>query len=238
MSEPILELRDVSLYYGKIRAVDRVSLSVPADSIVGVIGPNGAGKSSLLRAISGVQVRVEGEIRFRGARIDSLSPDKIVRLGIAHCPEGSQLFPEMSVKENLLMGAFTRRRRADVQEGLSETFALFPILEERQTQQAGTLSGGERQMLGIARSLMGKPQLLMLDEPSLGLSPAIVNRLAEGIQRIHARGISILLVEQNTQFALKFSSMVHLLEGGRVALSGRPDAIAGDRRVKAAYLGD
>ena len=137
MSEPILELRDVSLYYGKIRAVDRVSLSVPADSIVGVIGPNGAGKSSLLRAISGVQVRVEGEIRFRGTRIDSLSPDKIVRLGIAHCPEGSQLFPEMSVKENLLMGAFTRRSRSDVQEGLTETFALFPILEERQTQQAG-----------------------------------------------------------------------------------------------------
>ena len=238
MSEPILELRDVSLYYGKIRAVDRVSLSVPADSIVGVIGPNGAGKSSLLRAISGVQVRVEGEIRFRGTRIDSLSPDKIVRLGIAHCPEGSQLFPEMSVKENLLMGAFTRRSRSDVQEGLTETFALFPILEERQTQQAGTLSGGERQMLGIARSLMGKPQLLMLDEPSLGLSPAIVNRLAEGIQRIHARGISVLLVEQNTQFALKFSSMVHLLEGGRVALSGRPAAIAGDRQVKAAYLGD
>lgn len=233
----ILELRGLSAYYAAANVIDDVSLSVALGEVTGVIGPNGAGKTSLLRAISGVGVRRDGEIIFQGERIDGLNPDEIVARGLSHCPEGGELFPRMTVKENLVMGRFRRRGRGGLSAALDEMFDLFPVLRTRQKQLAGSLSGGERQMLAIARAMMAKPDLLMLDEPSLGLAPSVVQAVGAMIQTIQAGGSSVLLVEQDVHFALSIATDVYLLENGHVTLAGKREEVVQDDRIQTAYLG-
>jgi len=234
----LLELREVRSSIGKHEVIHGVTLQVDEGELICLLGANGAGKSTLFRTISGIIRPRAGEIIFRGEPIHRMGPDRIVRLGISLCPEGRRLFPRLSVKKNLLMGAYTRYRdREEVKRSFQEVFELFPILEERLEQDAGTMSGGEQQMLAIARALMARPRLLMLDEPSLGLAPLVVKRIMETIQEINRRGVTVLLSEQNAAMALSISHRGYVLENGRIVLEGTSRELMDNEEVKKAYLG-
>lgn len=234
----LLTLTDVELYYDHVYALKGVSLSVNEGETVALIGANGAGKSSILRAITGLRKIRRGEIRYKGERIDSRSSDEIVRLGISMVPEGRRVFPYMSVRDNLLMGAFTRTDKAEVSRSLELVLTRFPRLKERFSQAAGTMSGGEQQMLVIGRALMAKPKLLLLDEPSLGIAPKVVQDIARSIVAINRDDkVSVLLVEQNSRMALRISQRAYALATGKVALSGASADLLNDERVRKLYLG-
>ena len=235
---PLLEVRAVEAGYGPIRALDDVSLDVGPGELVAIIGANGAGKTTLLMAISGVVPLRSGRVVFAGRPIDGLPPHEIVRLGIGHAPEGRRIFPRLSVRENLELGGFARPDRAQVRRDIDEVCGLFPVLGDRLGQLGGTLSGGEQQMLALGRALVGRPRLLLLDEPSLGLAPLVVAKIFEVIAGLAARGIAVVLVEQNARAALRLASRGYVLENGRVTLSGSGRDLAGDRRVRDAYLGE
>jgi branched-chain amino acid transport system ATP-binding protein len=223
--------------YGSIRALQGVSLHVPRGAIVTVLGANGAGKTTTLRAITGLLRADGGTIVYEGNRIDRLPPERIVRAGISMVPERREVFPEMTVRENLVMGAHTRRDRRAVRDDLDRIWSLFPDLRERQTQVAGSLSGGQQQMLAIGRALMARPRLMLLDEPTLGLAPLLVGRIFEVIEEINRTGVTILLVEQNADRALALSTLAYVLETGRVVLNGKSAELAADPRVRLSYLG-
>ena len=236
MAEPLLALDMVSVAYGKRRARDGVSLTVGAGEVVTLLGANGSGKSTTLRAISGLVRPSTGRVVFDGRDITRAAADAIVTAGVGHVPEGREIFPEFTVRENLLVGGHTAPRAA-VAEATERAFALFPVLRERARQLAGTLSGGEQQMLAIARALMIRPRLLLLDEPSLGLSPRLAREIFGVIARLNAEGATILLVEQNARRALALASRAYVLETGRVVVSGPARELAADPRIRAAYLG-
>jgi branched-chain amino acid transport system ATP-binding protein len=233
----MLTLSDVQTFYGDLQALYGVSLSVHEGEIVSVIGNNGAGKTTTLMTISGVYRPRKGEVTFDGRRIDAVKPSEIVELGLGHVPEGRQLFATMTVEENLLMGACSRRARGHRSDSMARVFDLFPRLRERRKQVAGTLSGGEQQMLAIGRGLMGLPRLLMLDEPSLGLSPVLVTAMFEAIREINRAGTTILLVEQNVLRALKLSQRGYILEDGRIVAEGASEGLLRDPQVRTTYLG-
>ncbi len=234
----MLELNDVHCSIGKHAVINGVSLNIREGELVCLLGANGAGKSSLFKTISGLIRANQGSITFEGGAIERKSPDKIVRLGISLCPEGRKLFPKLSVKKNLMMGAFTRyREKQAIAETLREIYELFPILEERNDQDAGTLSGGEQQMLAVGRSLMSKPRLLLLDEPSLGLAPLIVQKIMETIVDINSRGVTILLSEQNASMALAISSRGYVMENGLLVMEGSAGELADNEDVRKAYIG-
>jgi branched-chain amino acid transport system ATP-binding protein len=235
---PLLEVRELDAGYGPIRALDRVSLDVNEGELVALIGANGAGKTTLLMAISGVVPSRGGSIRFAGTPLAATKPHEVMRLGIGHAPEGRRLFPRLTVRENLELGGFTHTDRGYLQRDIDEACGLFPVLGQRMDQFGGTLSGGEQQMLAIARALVGHPRLLLLDEPSLGLAPLVVAKVFEVIAALSARGISVLLVEQNARAALKLASRGYVLETGRITLTGSGAELAADRRVRDAYLGE
>ena len=234
----ILELGDVHTYYGAIHALKGISLQVREGEIVTMIGANGAGKSTTLRSINGLNHPRKGSISFKGEDITQAPPHNIVKMGIAQSPEGRKLFPRMTVVENLEMGAFQRTDRHALAEDMERVFTLFPRLQERRTQKAGTLSGGEQQMCAIGRALMARPKLLMLDEPSLGLAPILVERIFEIVREINAQGTSILLVEQNALIALAVANRGYVLETGRVALHDTAAALRKNEQVRKAYLGE
>lgn len=234
----LLTLTDVELYYDHVYALKGVSLSVREGETVALIGANGAGKSSILRAITGLRKIKSGEIRYKGQRIANLPPDEIVRLGISMVPEGRRVFPYMSVRDNLLMGAFTRTDRAEINSSLELVLTRFPRLKERYSQAAGTMSGGEQQMLVIARALMSRPKLLLLDEPSLGIAPKVVQDIARSIVAINRDDkVSVLLVEQNSRMALRISQRAYALSTGKVVLSGASADLLNDERIQKVYLG-
>ncbi len=234
----LLEFTNVELYYDHVYALKGVSLNLEEGETVALIGANGAGKSSILRAITGLQGISQGEIHYQGRRIDGASPDAIVKLGIAMVPEGRRVFPYMSIKDNLLMGAFSRNDKAGVRASLEMVLERFPRLKERYSQGAGTLSGGEQQMLVIGRALMAKPRLLLLDEPSLGIAPKLVQTIAHSIVAINRdEKVSVLLVEQNSRMALRISHRAYALATGEIALEGESSTLLQDERVKALYLG-
>jgi len=233
----MLSVRELDLYYGDAQALDGVSLEVPQGEIVAIVGANGAGKSSLIRAIAGIEVPRAGEIRFKGEPIQRLASHVICNRGIGQVAEGRQIFPSLTVLENLQMGAMIPRARAQAKRGLEEVFALFPRLQERTSQVAGTLSGGEQQMLAIGRCLMGAPELIMFDEPSLGLAPLVVQEVLHAIHVLNDRGLTILLVEQNVAVSLKMSQRAYVLENGRIVISGQGSELLHDDRVRQAYLG-
>jgi branched-chain amino acid transport system ATP-binding protein len=233
----LLTLTDLDVAYGDLPALHAVSLTVEAGEIVSVVGANGAGKTSLLRTISGLLRARRGTIVFDGRRIDALPPHVVVERGVVQVAEGRKIFPGLTVRENLELGSYTRAARARRGESLERAFAMFPILRDRTGQAAGTLSGGEQQMLAIARALMALPRLLMLDEPSLGLAPRIVKEIFRTIAAINHAGTAVLLVEQNTRQALALSQRGYVLENGRVVLASTGAALLGDAHVKRAYLG-
>ena len=234
----MLEIRSLSASYGAIAALTGVNLSVPEGAVVALLGANGAGKTTLMRAITGdARLKSTGSIRFQGNEMLGSRTEATVRAGIALVPEGRKLFPELSVNENLAMGAYLRRDKAGVAEDLQTVRALFPRLSERGTQLAATLSGGEQQMVAIGRGLMSRPKLLLLDEPSLGLAPVLVEEIIAMIGRIAARGVTILLVEQNARQALTVSTHAHVIEKGRIVASGLAADIASDPKVFNAYFG-
>jgi branched-chain amino acid transport system ATP-binding protein len=235
----ILELNDVNTYYGAIHALKGVSIDVRDGEIVTLIGANGAGKSTTLRSINGLNRPRQGSIRFQNVDITNRPPHEIVKMGIAQSPEGRRLFPRMSVFENLQMGAFQRARNdQDFHSDLERVYTLFPRLAERKTQNAGTLSGGEQQMVAIGRALMARPKLLMLDEPSMGLAPIFVERIFEIVKEINAQGTPILLVEQNALMALEVANRGYVLETGRVALADDAKALRANEQVRKTYLGE
>ena len=235
---PLLEVKNAELYYDHVYALKGVSIEVNEGETVALIGANGAGKSSILRAITGLRKLRSGEVMFEGRRIDGTAPDAIVKQGIDMVPEGRRVFPLMSVKDNLLMGAFTRTDKAGIAQTLESVLTRFPRLKERYTQQAGTLSGGEQQMMVIGRALMAKPKLLLLDEPSLGVAPKLVQDIARSIVAINRdEKVSVLLVEQNSRMALRISKRAYALTTGSVALSGNSADLLNDERVKQLYLG-
>lgn len=233
----MLELKDVIVHYEKAEALRGVSIEVSEKEIVTLIGANGAGKSTVLRTISGIKTPTKGEIWFQGKRIDGLPPVEIVRMGIVHVPEGRLLFSEMTVMENLRMGAYLRKERREIAKSLEEVFVLFPTLKRRQKQMAGSLSGGEQQMLALGRGLMAKPRLLLLDEPSLGLAPLIAEEIMQLLPEINQRGIAVLLVEQNAYGALKLAHRAYVLETGNITMVGEASNLLNDEHVKKAYLG-
>jgi branched-chain amino acid transport system ATP-binding protein len=232
----LLEVEDIHTYYGNIEALKGISLTVQEGEIVTLIGSNGAGKSTTLRSISGLTPPRTGSIRFEGREIGDAAAEDIVSLGICQSPEGRRTFQRMTVRENLELGAYLRRD-ARVEEDLQRVFALFPRLEERERQKAGTMSGGEQQMLAIGRALMGSPRLLLLDEPSMGIAPILVDRIYETIREINAQGSTILLVEQSATHALGVSTRGYVLETGKVALTDSAQALRANPDVQAAYLG-
>ena len=233
----MLTLSRVSAGYGAVPAMTNVSIAVGEGEAVGLLGANGAGKSTTLRAISGLVRVTSGTITFLGASIAGLPPYKVTGLGIAHVPEGRQVFPELTVRQNLEIGAYIPSAKADRARTLDLVFAIFPVLAERRRQLAGTMSGGEQQMLAVGRGLMLKPRLLMLDEPSLGLAPVVTDVTFEKIREIHAMGTAILLVEQNVSRALTLVDRAYVLESGKVRMHGTSDELAHDKQVQAAYLG-
>jgi branched-chain amino acid transport system ATP-binding protein len=233
----MLSVEGLNVFYGLAQALWDVSLQVNRGEIVSIIGSNGAGKSTTLKTIAGLLRPKSGSIKFDGSELSRTPPHKIIEKGIALVPEGRWLFPVMTVQENLELGAYTKEARRHLRDRFEEVFNLFPILKERRKQLAGTLSGGEQQMLAIARALMSRPKLLMLDEPSLGLAPSIVRKVFEVIERINEGGVAILLVEQNVHHALNISDRGYVLENGRIALSGRSDELLENEHVKKAYLG-
>jgi len=233
----LLSVKNITVHYGKAIAVDSVSLEVAEGAVVSIIGANGAGKSTILRAVSGLTLLTSGEIWFLDRRIDGLATTEIVKLGIIHIPEGRRLFPYLSVLINLKLGASLRKDKAGINKDMDEVFERFPILWDRRNQEAGTLSGGEQQMLAIARGLMAKPKLLLMDEPSLGLAPIVVDELAGVITDINQRGVSVLLVEQNIPLALGVANRGYALQVGRVVLEGDIDEFKSTETVRRAYLG-
>ncbi len=233
----MLELQGVSAAYGKIRALTDLTLSVPDGQIVALLGANGAGKSSTLKVVTGLLRPTAGRVLFDGHDLARLAPEAIVPLGIAMVPEGRQIFTQLTVAENLCMGAYTRKDAAGVRRDLEWVLALFPRLKERYGQEAGTLSGGEQQMLAIARALMARPRLLLLDEPSLGLAPLVVREIFATIRQVNAEGMSVLLVEQNANLALQVAHHAYILETGRLVLSGPAGELRRNPEVKRAYLG-
>jgi len=234
----LLHLQGLVAGYGPIRALDDVSLEVGAGETVAIVGANGAGKTSLLMAISGLVPLRSGQIRYQGRPLAGVSPHEIARAGIGHVPEGRRIFPSLTVRENLELGAVARRERAGLREDIAAACDLFPVLASRMRQLGGTLSGGEQQMLAIARALVGRPRLVLLDEPSLGLAPLMVEKVFAAIASLGARGIAVMLVEQNARAGLRLATRAHVLEHGRIVLSGAGDALAADPRVRAAYLGE
>jgi branched-chain amino acid transport system ATP-binding protein len=233
----LLEITDLWCHYGGAEVLKGISLRIPEGRIITIIGANGAGKTTTLRAISGLKRPSSGTITFRDERIDPLSPQEVVRRGIIQVPEGRQLFPYMSVMENLRVGAYLQKDKAQVQEKLENVFAHFPRLKERRKQKANTLSGGEQQMLAIGRALMASPQLLLLDEPSLGLSPMMVSEIGKIVRDINERGISVILVEQNARLALGVADDAYVLETGSVVLAGQAKELASSDHIRKAYLG-
>jgi branched-chain amino acid transport system ATP-binding protein len=236
MTEALLSVDGLSVSYGAVRAVQDVSFEVQRGHTVCLVGANGAGKSSILRALSGL-IPAQGSLQFKGSDLAGVPVHVRVKQGLVHCPEGRGVFPEISVQENLALGAYTRRDAGAVAKDLDYVLSLFPRLGERLQQLAGTLSGGEQQMLAMGRALMAKPELLMLDEPSLGLAPQVVEMLLETVQAICQQGVSVLLVEQNASLALEISQHAYVLETGQVVLEGAASAVAKDERVQKAYLG-
>jgi branched-chain amino acid transport system ATP-binding protein len=238
----LLEVDGLEVAYGKIRAVKGVSFAVDAGAVVTLIGANGAGKTTTLRTLSGLQAPSAGTVSFDGRRIDGVPAHEIVGLGIAHVPEGRRIFPRMTVRENLELGAFTRSGKAAVAGELSadlqHVYDLFPVLDDRQAQAGGTLSGGEQQMLAIGRAMMSRPRLLMLDEPSMGLSPIMMNLIFTTLAELKARGTTILLVEQNAQAALALADRAYVIESGSVVLEGSAADLSASEQVRKAYLGE
>ncbi len=234
----MLQIANLSIYYGKSVALRNISLEVKDHEIVSLLGANGAGKSTTLRTVSGLLKPKSGQITFMGEKISDLPPHKVVRKGISHCPEGRRIFPDLTVYENLvMMGAYLRSDKKEVSDSLEQMYALYPRLKERRTQKGGTLSGGEQQMLAIGRALMSKPKLLLLDEPSLGLSPTAVLDLTRRIREIRTLGVTVFLVEQNAHMALGISDRAYVLEVGSIVLSGDAKDLAQMDQVKKAYLG-
>lgn len=233
----LLEVEDLNVYYGAIHALQGVSFNVNEGEIVTLIGANGAGKSTTLRTISGLLRSRTGHIKFKDTDISMMPAQEIVKLGISHVPEGRKIFSPLTVKENLQMGAYTRKDPEEIQRSMDRVFTSFPRLKERINQLGGTLSGGEQQMLATGRGLMSRPSLLMMDEPSMGLSPILVEEIFSIIKEINAQGTSILLVEQNAQMALSISHRAYVLETGRIRLQGSAKEIADNPQVKSAYLG-
>jgi len=234
----LLKLDNIKTYYGNIRALKGISIQVDENEIVCLIGGNGAGKSTTLMTISGVLTPVEGDVLFQGQSIVGVRADSIVKMGICQVPEGRMIFPLLTVKENLDLGAYLRNDREGIKEALDRVFELFPAMSERRKQYGGTLSGGEQQMLAIARALMGRPKLLLLDEPSLGLAPIFVDSIFETIHQINEQGTTILLVEQNAQLALQYSNRGYVLETGKIALAGTSEDLLTNEQVRKAYLGE
>lgn len=234
----LLSLQNVHTYYGNIHALKGISLTVEEGEVVTLIGGNGAGKTTTLRTIQGLLRPKEGALRFEGKALESLSTESIVRLGISQSPEGRLVFPQMTVLDNIELGAFSRRDKVGIKTDFDRVLALFPRLEERLHQQAGTMSGGEQQMLAIARALMAHPRLLLLDEPSMGLAPMLVSQIFSIIQDINAQGVTILLVEQNARMALKIAHRGYVLQTGQIVLTGTGKELQQDETVRSAYLGD
>ncbi len=233
----LLELKGLNVHYRKVQAVTDISIQIDEGQIVTLIGANGAGTSTTLRTISGLKRPTTGGVWFDGRRIDKLAPEKIVRMGIAHVPEGRQVFPDLSVNENLVTGAFLRRDKDGIQRNLEEVHEHFPVLKERRNQRAKTLSGGEQQMVAMGRALMSNPRLILMDEPSLGLSPVMVQEVAKIIREINAKGVPVVLVEQNAELALNLASYGYVLETGRIALEGKAEDLHENEHVRHAYLG-
>lgn len=234
----LLKLDNIKTYYGNIRALKGISIEVDENEIVCLIGGNGAGKSTTLMTISGILTPVEGDIFFQGQSIVGVRADNIVQMGICQVPEGRMIFPLLTVMENLDLGAYLRKDKEGIKEALNRVFELFPAMSERRKQYGGTLSGGEQQMLAISRALMGRPKLLLLDEPSLGLAPILVDSIFETIHQINEQGTTILLVEQNAQLALQYSNRGYVLETGEIALAGASEDLLTDEQVRKAYLGE
>jgi len=234
----LLELDNVKTYYGNIRALKGISIDVDEGEIVCLIGGNGAGKSTTLMTISGVLTPVEGNVHYQGRSIVSVRPDDIVNMGICQVPEGRLIFPLLTVMENLDLGAYLRKDKEGIKADLARVFEYFPVLSERRLQEGGTLSGGEQQMLAIGRALMARPKLLLLDEPSLGLAPIVVDSIFDIIRQINVEGTTILLVEQNAQLALQFSHRGYVLETGEITLADTSEALRTNEQVKKAYLGE
>jgi branched-chain amino acid transport system ATP-binding protein len=233
----LLELGDVVASYGDIEALHGVSLTVGEGEVVAVLGPNGAGKTTMLRAVSGT-VRKSGEVVFDGRKVDRRAPEQIARLGVAHVPEGRGIYTQLSVRDNLRMGAYTRRDRGGVKRDFERVVGYFPWLERRVGQKAGTLSGGEQQMLAIARAVMSRPRLLLLDEPSLGLAPIVSREIFRIVRALNDdEGVSVLLVEQNARAALEIASRAYVLEAGRVAVAGEADTLQANESIRRVYLG-
>jgi branched-chain amino acid transport system ATP-binding protein len=233
----MLEIRSLTVHYGKALALETVDIDVPDHALVAVIGPNGAGKTTLLRTMSGLLPPTAGTIVFGGRSLAGLAPHRIVREGLVHCPEGRRPFPELNVHENLLLGVPLWPSRPDAESRLLEVLQLFPRLQERSRQLAGTLSGGEQQMLAIGRALMCRPKLLLLDEPSMGLAPKIVGEVFEAIRKIRAMGVTVLLVEQNVELALEVGDTVAVLDHGRKVFDGTPAELTGNAALTEVYLG-
>jgi branched-chain amino acid transport system ATP-binding protein len=233
----LLEVKDLDLFYGDAPALAAVSLEIPKNEIVAIVGANGAGKSSLIRAIAGIERPRSGRIVFAGRDLTGLDSHEICNLGIGQVAEGRQLFPSLTTTENLAMGAMLPRARKKMKQTMESVFALFPRLGERKKQLAGTLSGGEQQMLAIGRCLMGRPELIMFDEPSLGLAPNVVQQLLQTIHTLNQKGLTVLLVEQNVAVSLKLSQHAYVLENGRIVVAGSGHELLNDQRVRRAYLG-
>jgi branched-chain amino acid transport system ATP-binding protein len=236
---PLLELKNVASYYGSVQALKSVSLRVEQGEVVTLLGANGAGKSTTLRTISGLLRPASGEVWFEGQAIHDVAPEKIVRLGISHVPEGRRIFPGLTVRENIMLGTSSRGSlpKKQMDEEIAEMFGIFPVIKPFEHALGWTLSGGQQQMLAVARGLMAKPKLLLLDEPSLGLAPVIVQQLFATIREIHARGTTILLVEQNANMALSVANRGYVLETGEMKVEGSPKELLGNEQVRAAYLG-
>ncbi|MBC7078448.1 MAG: ABC transporter ATP-binding protein [Synergistales bacterium] len=233
----MISVKELDTGYGDIQVLRGVSLEINEGEIVSLVGANAAGKSTMVKALSGIIKPWRGQVLFDGVRVDTLEPHEIVELGIVQVPEGRRLFPQMSVLENLLLGAYTPRARRDYEKTLRDIFEMFPILKERQNQLAGSLSGGEQQMCAIGRGLMAKPKLLMLDEPSLGLAPILVAQVLNMVKAIREQGVTVLLVEQNVRQSLALADRGYVLENGRIVMEGPSAALLADDRLRQAYLG-
>lgn len=234
----MLEIRDLEVYYGMIQAIKGVSFQVNQGEVIALIGANGAGKTTILHTITGLLSPKKGSVIYEGTDITKIPAHKIVSLGMAHVPEGRRVFADLSVYENLKMGAYTRKDKAEIEETLEKVYERFPRLKERKNQMAGTLSGGEQQMLAMGRALMSKPKIILMDEPSMGLSPILVNEIFDIIQEVSKSGTTVLLVEQNAKKALSIADRAYVLETGRIVLDGKAEDLLNDDSIKKAYLGE